>query len=458
MEFVSLREAKPVVTQLGLEMNAVWRRRRSMEELILRWHCGSNGGEVVEEYLQSLPFRLCHLSNLKVLYLEDFQNLRVLVELPPSLVNLFARNCVSLEKIVTISNLKKLEELDLENCESLVELPNMESLSSLKKLNIRNCNALSIRDNYLHEEDFPIALRSLSSSLNEIDLMGSYYLQSLLLCLSHQYSNLERLFLDDLQNLRSLPQLPPNLRLLSAKNCVSLEKADVSNLKRLEWLDIQNCKSLVELSGLESLESFLFLGIANCSCLRIPPIEKWFKVHSNYIYVVVLGRGRINCHFGVLEILLNVIDPSEIDGGNRIDLSVRSKSSGANWILMEPKYKQKLLWCLFDVPMTMMGEVLEVYVEVHDWQKIFCVGEIHRNREGEVRFFPSPRGCIPSYNKEDGERKRKRKVEIGRGGQRDFLPITRGLIPCFMIRQLSTRPINTTLKPDTKITDRYNLT
>ncbi|XP_031122162.1 TMV resistance protein N-like [Ipomoea triloba] len=361
-------------------------------------------------YLQSLPFRLCHLSNLKALYLENFQNLRVLVELPPSLVELSAKNCVSLEKIVTVSNLKKLERLDLKNCESLVELPNMENLSSLKRLDIRNCNALSIPDNYLHEEDFPIALRSLSSSLNEIDLMGSYYLQSLLLSLCHQYSNLKGLFLDDLQNLRSLPQLPPNLGILSAKNCVSLEKiAYLSNLKRLWELDIQNCKSLVELSGLESLESLRYLGIANCSSLRIPSIEKWFKVHpkddSVYIYVGVVDRGIICCDFGDLKMLVNVIDPSEIDyaddGRYRIDLSVRSKSSGANWILMEKQ------WDSFVVLMTMMGEELEVYVEVHAWQKIFCVAEIHRNREGEVRFFPSTRGCIPSYNKEDGEKKRK---------------------------------------------------
>ncbi|XP_031122392.1 TMV resistance protein N-like [Ipomoea triloba] len=390
-------------------------------------------------YLQSLPFRLCHLSNLESLYLEDFKNLRVLVELPPSLVNLSAKNCVSLEKIVTVSNLKKLKALNLENCESLVELPNMESLSSLECLNIRNCNALSIPDKYLHEEDFPIALRSLSSSLNEIDLIGRYYLQSLPLNLCH-YSNLKYLCLDDLQNLRLLPQLPPNLEILSAKNCVSLEKiADLSNLKGLVWLDIQNCKSLVEPSGLKSFESLSALGIANCSSLRIPLIEKWFKVHpkddSVYIYVGVDGQGRISCRIGVLEILVNVIDPSEIDyaddGGNRIDLSVRSKSSGANWILIEPIRRLKRL-CFFEVPTTMMGEELEVYVEVHDWQKIFCVAEIHRNREGELRYFPSTRGCIPSYNKEDGERKRKRKVEIGRGGQRRFLPITRGLIPCVM--------------------------
>ncbi|XP_031121167.1 TMV resistance protein N-like [Ipomoea triloba] len=395
-------------------------------------------------YLQSLPFRLCHLSNLKDLRLEDFQNLRILVELPPNLVVLSAKNCVSLEKIVNVSNLKKLEILNLKNCQSLVELPNMESISSLEGLDISNCNALSIPDNYLHEEDFPIALRSLSSSLNEIDLMGSYYLQSLLLSLCHQYSNLDGLYLDDLQNLKSLPQLPPNLERLSAKNCVSLEKiADLSNLKRLEWLNIQNCKSLVELSGLESLESLKFLRIANCISLRIPPIEKWFKVHPKddcaYIDVEVDGRGRISCSFQLtkpfIEILMNVIDPSEIDyaddGRNRIYLSVRSKSSGANWILVEPKHKQ-MKRCWFDFLMTMMGEELEVYVEVHAWQKIFCVCEIHRNSEGEVRFFPSTGGCIPSYNKEDGEKKRKRKVEIGRGGQRRFLPITRGLIPCVM--------------------------
>ncbi|XP_031121166.1 TMV resistance protein N-like [Ipomoea triloba] len=285
-------------------------------------------------YLQSLTFHLCHLSNLKVLYLDGLQNLRVLVELHPSLVYLSVKNCVSLKKIVTVSKLK-LELLCFENCESLVDLPKMESLSSLRCLSIKNCNALTIADNYLHEGDFPIALRSLSSSLNGIDLMGSYYPQSLLLSPFHQYSNLKQLSLDDLQNLRSLPQLPPNLERLSAKNSVSLEKiADLSNLKRLEQLDIQNCKSLIELLGLESLESLRYLGIANCSCLKIPSIEKWFKVHpkddSVYINVEVsvVERGRIYSQFSFMNPSF-VIDHSEIDGPNRIDLGVRSKSSVA---------------------------------------------------------------------------------------------------------------------------------
>ncbi|XP_031121053.1 probable disease resistance protein RPP1 [Ipomoea triloba] len=252
-------------------------------------------------YLQNLPFGLRHLSNLKSLYLNNFQNLRILVKLPPSLEELSVENCVSLEKIAVVSNLKRLKVLCLGNCKSLVELLNMGSLSSLVDLDIRNCNALAIPDNYLHEvDDVPIALRSLSSSLKEIDLMGRYYLQSLPLSFCHQYSNLERLYLDDLQNLRLLPQLPPNLEILSLKNCVSLEKiADLSNLKRLGRLDIQNCKSLVvELSGLESLESLHCLGIANCSGLRIPSIQKWFKASSKVAWITLrVGVGFVSCCF-----------------------------------------------------------------------------------------------------------------------------------------------------------------
>ncbi|XP_019190264.1 PREDICTED: TMV resistance protein N-like [Ipomoea nil] len=357
-------------------------------------------------YLQNLPFRLCHLSNLKFLYLEDLQNLRALVELPPSLVELSAENCVSLEKIAVVSNLRRLRVLHLENCKSLVELPNLENLSSLVELNISNCNALTIPDNYLHEVDgLPIALRSLSS-LKESDLMGSYYLQSLTLCLFH-HSNLRILCLNGLQNLTSLPQLPPNLEILCAKNCVSLEKiADLSNMKRLRRLNIQNCKSLVELSGLESLESLNYLEIGNCSGLRIPSIEKWFKARSKgdivQIVVGVSGGQRfvINCKFPMplgdvwFEIPHNVIDPcSKIEG---IDLSVRRKSSGA-WILLMESPRTRFNPAYFEVP-TMMGEVLEVYVKFHPLHMIFFAFEIHRNREGEVRFFPSTEAISSTIN------------------------------------------------------------
>ncbi|XP_019149978.1 PREDICTED: uncharacterized protein LOC109146781 [Ipomoea nil] len=137
-------------------------------------------------------------------------------------------------------------------------------------------------------------------------------------------------------------------------------------MKRLSRLNIQNCKSLVELSGLESLESLNYLGIDNCNGLRIPLIEKWFKARSKGdIVQIVVGassRGEGFCRFPTpwgdvtFEIPHDVIDPcSKIEG---IDLSVRRKSSGA-WILRMESPRIFYYPAYFEVP-TMMGEVLEV--------------------------------------------------------------------------------------------------
>ncbi|XP_019149967.1 PREDICTED: disease resistance protein TAO1-like [Ipomoea nil] len=356
--------------------------------------------------------KLPNMESLSSLVELDISNCISLVVHPnmeglSSLVKLDISNCKSLVVLPNMESLSSLVKLDISHCTSLVELPNMESLSSLVELDISNCNALSIPDNYLHE-DLPIAPRSLSSSLKEIDLMGRYYLQSLPLSLCH-HSNLKILCLDDLQNLRSLPHLPPNLEILSAKNCISLEKIEnLSNLKRLYRLDIQNCKSLVELSDLQSLEYLNCLGIANCIGLRIPSIEKWFKARSKGDRVEIwfhVGMGSVVCCFPIplgnekFEILHSVIDPcSEIDDCNGIRFSARIKSSGA-WTIKEHKYiniEPKFSLIIFEVP-TVMGEVLEVCAELQAHVNIiFCLFEIHRNREGEVRFFPSTRGSIPA--------------------------------------------------------------
>ncbi|XP_019149928.1 PREDICTED: disease resistance protein TAO1-like [Ipomoea nil] len=94
-------------------------------------------------YLQSFPFSLSVLSRLEILELEDCPNLEELVQLPPSLLKLSAKNCPSLRKVNT-SNLKRLKELYIPNCKSLIELPGLESLDSIHRLDITNCSALTI--------------------------------------------------------------------------------------------------------------------------------------------------------------------------------------------------------------------------------------------------------------------------------------------------------------------------
>ncbi|XP_007044430.2 PREDICTED: disease resistance protein TAO1 isoform X1 [Theobroma cacao] len=86
-----------------------------------------------------LPSSLRGLSLLKKLRLSQCENLESLPPLPSSLEELNLANCISLESISDLSNLKSLEELNLTNCEKLVDIPGLESLKSLRKLYMGNC-------------------------------------------------------------------------------------------------------------------------------------------------------------------------------------------------------------------------------------------------------------------------------------------------------------------------------
>ncbi|XP_021292771.1 TMV resistance protein N [Herrania umbratica] len=86
-----------------------------------------------------LPSSLRGLSLLKKLQLSQCEKLESLPPLPSSLEELNLANCISLESISDLSNLKSLEELNLTNCEKLVDIPGLESLKSLRKLYMGNC-------------------------------------------------------------------------------------------------------------------------------------------------------------------------------------------------------------------------------------------------------------------------------------------------------------------------------
>ncbi|XP_022733870.1 disease resistance protein TAO1-like [Durio zibethinus] len=86
-----------------------------------------------------LPSSLRGLSLLKRLRLPQCEKLESLPPLPSSLEELNLANCISLESISDISNLKSLETLNLTNCEKLVDIPGLESLKSLRRLYLSNC-------------------------------------------------------------------------------------------------------------------------------------------------------------------------------------------------------------------------------------------------------------------------------------------------------------------------------
>ncbi|GKV22769.1 hypothetical protein SLEP1_g32598 [Rubroshorea leprosula] len=90
-----------------------------------------------------LPTSLRGVSHLKKLLLSDCRELESLPPLPSSLEEVNLCNCVSLERIDDLSNLRKLEELNLTNCEKVVDIPGLESLESLRRLFMSDCNACS---------------------------------------------------------------------------------------------------------------------------------------------------------------------------------------------------------------------------------------------------------------------------------------------------------------------------
>ncbi|XP_054783912.1 disease resistance-like protein DSC1 isoform X2 [Prosopis cineraria] len=134
--------------------------------------------------------------------------------------------------------LGNIEQLRLDGCQSLINLPyNNAELSDLRSLNISGCNNLAsnlhlLLDGFCSVEELllndcsnlyelPNNI-SILSSLQELSLSGSTNLQTVPASIKH-LSRLQCLRLDECERLRSLPELPPSVVNLSARNCRSLE-------------------------------------------------------------------------------------------------------------------------------------------------------------------------------------------------------------------------------------------
>lgn len=91
----------------------------------------------------TIPFGLCNIPQLYDLRLNNCQNLRVIQNLPPSLLYLSAKDCPLLEKVQDLSGLSRLQHLVLPNCSNLVELRGVDNLVYNEEFDIRNCSALT---------------------------------------------------------------------------------------------------------------------------------------------------------------------------------------------------------------------------------------------------------------------------------------------------------------------------
>ncbi|CAL8107408.1 unnamed protein product [Prunus armeniaca] len=160
--------------------------------------------------------------------------------------------------------LEKLKFLNLGYCDRLKQSPDFSKLPNLEKLILQGCNSLSeihhsilqlktleylcLADCNLTDEAIPEDLGDLIS-LKELDLRGNvfYGLPTL-----SRLSRLQSLQLTNCANLRAIPDLPTNLEILQADECIALEEMpNFSRMLCMRELHLNRSPKLTEIPGLD---------------------------------------------------------------------------------------------------------------------------------------------------------------------------------------------------------------
>ena len=234
------------------------------------------------ENLRNLPRSISNLKSLETLHLSGCLKID---ELPEEIGNMTAlvellADKTSIKQLpFSFGRLKNLKTVSLSGCKgpsskswlsrfsswilpkssnAITLLPaSFSGLCYLESLNLSDCN--------LCEGGIRIDLGSLSS-LQELDLSENNFPN-----LPHGIGRLPKLRslnLNQCTSLQSIPELPKSLEMLSADECTSMERLSISsNMKSLENFYLGNCHRLVEIQGLESLQSSPTFFMEGCNNL-----------------------------------------------------------------------------------------------------------------------------------------------------------------------------------------------
>ncbi|KAM7466197.1 hypothetical protein LguiB_013759 [Lonicera macranthoides] len=152
-------------------------------------------------------------------------------------------------------------------------LPNSISwLQSLTMLCARHCN--------LSDGDIPMEIGSLSS-LKTLDFGRNIF--CFLPDSLNLLSKLDQLAVDLCRNLKSVPELPPNIRVVSVDGCESIERLpDLSSSKKSIFFNLNICRFVASNNMLKS-NSVWRLRIDPRSNLVRNFIENLFQVHTDHV-------------------------------------------------------------------------------------------------------------------------------------------------------------------------------
>ncbi|KAH9783333.1 Disease resistance-like protein DSC1 [Citrus sinensis] len=246
--------------------------------------------------LKSLSTSICKLKSLRSLHLAFCEQLGSFPEILEKMQLLEIINLEEASNIKelpsSIENLEGLRELQLMGCTKLGSLP--ESLGNLKALEFLSAAGVSTTTpqaplSYREIIKIPRDIGCLSS-LVELDLSRNNF-ESLPSGISH-LSRLKWLHLFDCIMLQSsLPELPPHLVMLDARNC-----------KRLQSLpELPSCLEALDASVVETLsnhtsESNMFLSpFIFVNCLKLNQNQSIWAYMQQRIQQVTIASLRLFC-------------------------------------------------------------------------------------------------------------------------------------------------------------------
>ncbi|XP_068344284.1 disease resistance protein RPV1-like [Pyrus communis] len=214
--------------------------------------------------LRVLPESFYKSTSIEILDLADcskFENLAEDLGEMSSLTTLVADNTALKSLPSSILRLKNLNYLSLHGLKwplSTYPIPPLLSgLNTLRVLSLAGCN--------LTDDKIPKELVNLNF-LEHLDLQKTrfYSLPSL-----SGVSKLRTLCLNDCTKLRAIPDLPTNLEILKADECIALEKMpDFSEMSKMRVLHLNHSPKLTEIPGMHnSLNSMTRIHMEGCTNL-----------------------------------------------------------------------------------------------------------------------------------------------------------------------------------------------
>ncbi|ANM70151.1 Disease resistance protein (TIR-NBS-LRR class) family [Arabidopsis thaliana] len=318
--------------------------RRFKPERLVELHMPRSNLELLWGGIEPLP-------NLKIINLNRSYRLKEIPNLSKAtnLERLTLESCLSLVELPSsISNLHKLEILDVKFCSMLQVIPTNINLASLERLDVSGCSRLrtfpDISSNIktlifgnIKIEDVPPSVGCWSRldqlHISSRSLKRLMHVPPCITLLSLRGSGIERitdcvigltrlhwLNVDSCRKLKSILGLPSSLKVLDANDCVSLKRVRFSFHNPMHTLDFNNCLKLDE----EAKRGIIQRSVSRYICLPCKKIPEEFTHKATGKSITIpLAPGTLSASSRFkASILILPVESYETEG---ISCSIRTK-------------------------------------------------------------------------------------------------------------------------------------